>query len=65
MDNLTDILDGGGSIDVSYLDLAKAFDTVPHQRLLIKQSNYAVGGQVMEWIREFLTRKNKKVRMQK
>ena len=32
----TQILDDGGSIDVIYMDFMKAFDRVPHLRLLIK-----------------------------
>src|SRR5664279_3672539 len=63
LDKWTDILDGGGSVDVIYLDLAKAFDTVPHQRLLGKLSSYGVGGKVLEWIRQFLTGRKQKVRI--
>ena len=33
MDDWTAQLDSGGQVDVIYTDFAKAFDTVPHQRL--------------------------------
>lgn len=36
IDKWSEVLDEGGSVDVIYLDLAKAFNTVPHQRLLNK-----------------------------
>ena len=38
MDDWTTQLDseGGGQVDVIYIDFAKAFDTAPHQRLLLK-----------------------------
>ena len=47
----TDILDEGGCIDVIYIHFKKAFDTVPHQRLLAKISNYGIKGKVLEWIK--------------
>ena len=62
-DKSTEILDEGGSVDVIYLDLAKAFDTVPHQRLLIKLSGYGIGGRILEWIEQFLTDRKQKVRI--
>jgi len=39
LDKWTEILDNGGAVDVVYLvylDLAKAFDSVPQKRLLVK-----------------------------
>ena len=36
MDDWTTQLDSGGQIGVIYTDFAKAFDTVPHHRLLFK-----------------------------
>ena len=37
-----------------YLDFRKAFDTVPHERLLNKLHGYGVRGQLLDWIRDFL-----------
>ena len=34
MENVTNTLDSRKSVDVIYLDFAKAFDKVPYQRLL-------------------------------
>jgi hypothetical protein len=34
--NITDSLDNGGSIDAIVIDFSKAFDLVPHDRLLTK-----------------------------
>ena len=34
LEKWTEILDNGGSLDCVYLDFTKAFDKVPHHRLL-------------------------------
>jgi hypothetical protein len=34
MNEWTEILDNGGSIDSVYMDFMKAFDKVPHKRLI-------------------------------
>jgi hypothetical protein len=49
IDKWTEILDSGGAVDSIYLDFAKAFDTVPHHRLLLKLESYGVGGRMLEW----------------
>ena len=38
----THILDKGGLLDIIYLDLMKAFNKVPHQRLLKKLYCYGI-----------------------
>ena len=39
----------------------KAFDTVPHQRLLQKLQGYHIKGKVYTWIKEFLTGRQQRV----
>lgn len=44
LDQWTQILDDGGTVDAIYLDFMKAFDTVPHHRLLLTLESYGVCG---------------------
>ena len=47
-------IDRGLHLDVIFVDFSKAFDKVPHPRLLLKLQSYGVCGQVLTWIAEFL-----------
>ena len=42
-----------GRVDIAVLDFSKAFDTVPHNRLLTKLKHYGIAGNTLTWIREF------------
>ncbi len=48
------MLEEGADIDVVYLDFRKAFDSVPHQRLLKKVRAHGIGGNLLQWIESFL-----------
>ena len=48
-------LDNKTPVDAVYLDFRKAFDTVPHERLLNKLHGYGVRGNVLNWVRDFLS----------
>ena len=54
-------LDEGDDVDVIYLDFKKAFDKVPHRRLLVKLQGYGIQGKVLDWIQEFLTERKQRV----
>ena len=43
-------LDQGSQTDAILLDFPKAFDTLPHQRLLLKLDRYGLRGQIKGWI---------------
>ena len=48
-------------MDIIYLDFQKAFDKVPHKRLLKKLHAYGIRGQVFELIKEFLNKRQQRV----
>ena len=54
-------IDNGVPFDTVYLDFAKAFDTVPHKRLLDKISSYGIKGNIQLWIRDFLSGRRQRV----
>ena len=61
LDYFTQHLDNGNPVDVIYLDFQKAFDSVPHQRLIQKLSSFGVHGKVLHWIKDFLRNRTQQV----
>ena len=55
LNNWTLSLDEHLSTDVIYFDFSKAFDSVPHARLLWKLQAYGINGQLLNWFKIFLT----------
>ncbi|CAM5126087.1 unnamed protein product [Eretmochelys imbricata] len=51
----------GGSVDIVYLDFQKAFDKVPHQRLLRKLSCHGIRGKILSWIENWLKDREQRV----
>jgi hypothetical protein len=60
----TDWLDNRTDFDCIYLDYRKAFDSVPHLRLLEKVKSSGVGGRVHKWIESFLSQRSQSVRVE-
>ena len=54
MERWTEYVEQHQSWDTIYLDLAKAFYKVVHQRLLKKISSYGIKGALLSWISSFL-----------
>jgi len=61
--DIVDSLDKGERIDASIIDFSKAFDLVPHGRLLTKIANSGVDSRVVVWIREFLLGRTQRVKV--
>ena len=63
MEDFTKYFEKGESFDILYLDFKKAFDSVPHQRLLIKLQSYGISGNLLKWIENFLSNRTQRVRV--
>ena len=61
LDSWTEYLESGGQIDVIYTDLEKAFDKVPHKRLISKLRSYKINEDVIAWIQAFLENRKQRV----
>ena len=46
------MVDAGSPVDVIYLDFQKAFDKVPHQRLILKLKSHGMGNSIINWIEQ-------------
>ena len=60
-EDVTRKIDRGESVDVVYLDFQKAFDKVPHRRLVGKIRANGIGGRVLTWIENWLTDRKQRV----
>ena len=54
-------MDEGGVIDCIYCDFKKAFDKVPHRRLINKVESYGIKGEILGWITAFLSNRTQQV----
>ena len=59
--HLTSTLEKNHQIDLLLLDFSKAFDTVPHNRLLHKLDHYGIRASTHLWITIFLTNRTQEV----
>lgn len=48
-------VDQGNCVDAMYLDIAKAFDSVSHKKLLSKLRNFGVRGRLYAWLDSYLS----------
>ena len=51
----------GSHIDALFLDFAKAFDKVSHNKLCHKLSSYGINGSLLSWIKDFLSDRSQSV----
>ena len=58
---VTEQLDSGKAVDVVYLDFSKAFNKVSHRKLISKLSSLGLGGNLLNWIKNWLIHRKQRV----
>ena len=61
MEEWTKALDIGTPIDIIYTDFSKAFDKVLHNKLFFKLRSLGIKGNLLQWIKDFLTNRRQRV----
>jgi hypothetical protein len=61
LDDWTYMLENRSQIDVIYTDFEKAFDKVPHYRLISKLRSYHINEEIIEWIKAYLLNRVQRV----
>jgi hypothetical protein len=51
------------STTIAYIDFQRAFDSVSHEKLLHKLASYGISGNLLLWIKNFLTNRSQTVRI--
>jgi hypothetical protein len=61
--DIADSMDNGDKIDAIEIDFSKAFDLLPHDRLLMKIAISGVDSRIVAWVREFLRGRTQRVKV--
>jgi len=61
LNDITKAVDNKLQVDVAILDFSKAFDKVVHSRLLYKLDHYGVRGNLLNWLKSFLSDRSQQV----
>ena len=61
VNDLVKVLDRQSQPDVAMMDFSKAFDLVPHQRLLSKLCHFGITDKLNNWIQIFLAMRTQQI----
>jgi len=62
-DDLSKAHENKNITDLILFDLSKAFDSIPHSRLIKKLNNFGIRGPLLEWIRDYLSNRKYSVKV--
>ncbi len=62
-DMVTKALDNGYCVDIVYLDLSKAFDSITVRKLLLKLESLGISGQLLLWLQSYLSERTQAVKI--
>ena len=55
LDDITNYIDNCNNVDLITIDFFRAFDKISHNKLIYKLSKYGISGNLLGWIKDFLT----------
>ena len=61
LEDWTKSLDHGKDVDVMFYDFKRAFDTLSHSKMILKLESYGIRGNILHWIKDFLTNRTQEV----
>ena len=64
MDSVMELIEEGIPVDILFFDFKKAFDRVPHNRLILKLQCLGIDGKVLDVIKDFLIGRTFRVSVQ-
>ena len=64
MDSVMELIEEGIPVDILFFDFKKAFDRVPHNRLILKLQCLGINGKVLDVIKDFLIGRTFRVSVQ-
>ena len=59
----TKFIDGKSPVDAIYIDLAKAFDSICHTKMMYKLKLIGIGGKLLDWFQSFLCQRSQSVKV--
>ena len=62
-DYITDSVESGRVVDSIFFDFRKAFDTVPHDKLIFRLYSIGIRGSVLSWLTDFLSNRSQLVKI--
>ena len=61
LEEVTNYIDSGYPVGVNYLDFQKAFEKVPHGRLVLKLDAHGIGGEILKWVENWLSERKQRM----
>lgn len=63
LNGVTTAIDSGQALVIVFLDMTKAFDRVPHSKLLTKLASFGICGRLLSWFSSYLSNRTQSVHL--
>jgi len=63
MNDWTLIVQSKHAVTIAYIDFSRAFDSVSHEKLFVRLSDYGIHGDLLRWLKNFFTQRTHQTRV--